>query len=362
MKRKQHTKTRILLLLGMLFLGSCNKGRILYLEPAPVIEWETPDGKYSLKVGTSLVLAPKVLYDTNAQYEWQLEGQTVGTGKTYEFHGVEPGTFRLVFRVTREDVSVERAVTLYVLDKMPPVIYLAIPVGGFTVATGDTLLLNPFIEHPENTRFLWEIDGMEAGRERTYAFLKEAIGSHAVSLQAENEDGSDALHFTVHVKHPEDMPPEEGSDSHVPSGKYYRPAQPHSAADWNVIYTYTPAPGQFINDREKAGFSGENTPEEAIQYAQNRLKEGLFVSLGAYGGYLVAGFDHSVVNDGEYNLLIAGNAHVQSGEPGIVWVMQASNGSSLPDDTWYQLKGSEHGSPTTLHKYSVTYFKPREQG
>jgi hypothetical protein len=350
------------LLTGMLLLSSCNEGRIIYLEPAPVIQWDNPDGSYSLKVGTSLVLSPIVLYDTDAQYQWLMDGQTVGTYKTYEFRAVEPGTFGLTFRVIRENVSVERPVTLHVFDKTPPVIFLAVPADGFTVATGDTLLLNPAIEQEENTRLLWEIDGQEAGRVRTCFFYKETAGTYIVSLLAENEDGSDELLFAVHVINSEDIPPEEDPDTDPPSDKYFRPADPQSAADWSEIFDYTPAPGQFINDKDMAGFSGENTPEKAIQYAQKRLKEGSFVSLGAYGGYLVAGFDHSVVNDGEYNLLIAGNAHENSAEPGIVWVMQDSNGNGLPDDTWYQLKGSEHGSSSTLYEYSVTYFKPREPG
>ncbi|MGB4619397.1 MAG: PKD-like domain-containing protein, partial [Bacteroidales bacterium] len=255
-----------LLLMGMLFLSSCNEGRIFYLEPAPVIRWDSPDESYSLKVGTSLILSPIVLYDTDAQYQWLMNGQTVGTDKTYEFHAVEPGTFRLTFKVIREDISVERPVTLHVFDKKPPVIFLAVPPDGFTVATGDTLLLNPVIEHEENTRILWEIDGQEAGRERTCIFYRETAGSYRVSLLAENEDGSDNLLFAVHVKNSEDIPPEEDPDIDPPSDKYYRPADSQSSADWDRVYHYTPAPGQFINDRQTAGFSGESTPEEAVLY------------------------------------------------------------------------------------------------
>ena len=257
------------LLTGMLLLSSCNEGRIIYLEPAPVIQWDNPDGSYSLKVGTSLVLSPIVLYDTDAQYQWLMDGQTVGTYKTYEFRAVEPGTFGLTFRVIRENVSVERPVTLHVFDKTPPVIFLAVPADGFTVATGDTLLLNPAIEQEENTRLLWEIDGQEAGRERTCIFYKETAGTYIVSLLAENEDGSDELLFAVHVINSEDIPPEEDPDTDPPSDKYFRPADPQSAADWSEIFDYTPAPGQFINDKDMAGFSGENTPEKAIHTSKN---------------------------------------------------------------------------------------------
>ncbi|NLH23723.1 MAG: cell surface protein, partial [Bacteroidales bacterium] len=72
--------------------------------------------------------------------------------------------------------------------------------------------------------------------------------------------------------------------------------------------------------------------------------------------------DHSIVNDGGYNLQITGNTHENSSEPGIVWVMQDSNGNGLPDDTWYELRGSEHSNNRTTRSYAVTYFRQRETG
>ena len=47
-----------------------------------------------------------------------------------------------------------------------------------------------------------------------------------------------------------------------------------------------------------------------------------------------------------------------SNEPGIVWVMQDVNGDGLPNDEWYELKGSEYGKPETIQDYAVTYFRP----
>lgn len=49
-----------------------------------------------------------------------------------------------------------------------------------------------------------------------------------------------------------------------------------------------------------------------------------------------------------YDFAIEGNAFDGSSEPGIVWVMQDVNGNGLPDDTWYQLKGSEYGKEETM--------------
>lgn len=139
-----------------------------------------------------------------------------------------------------------------------------------------------------------------------------------------------------------------------------RPVTSESSAYSSRVFEYTPAPGQFINETQTGGFTGdETTPEKAAIWAENRLGDGKFVSLGAFGGYIVAGFDHSIVNsDGNYDIAIRGNAIDSSNEPGIVWVMRDENGNGLPDDTWYQLRGSETGAEGTVENYSVTYYRP----
>lgn len=126
--------------------------------------------------------------------------------------------------------------------------------------------------------------------------------------------------------------------------------------DFTAILVYTPAPGQFINDTKLAGFSGQTTSEAACAYAEKRLRAGQYVSLGAWGGYLVARFAEPVENDGGYNLLIKGNSIPTSSEPGIVWVMRDENGNKLPDETWYELKGSE--ATEVDYGYEVTYRRP----
>ena len=139
----------------------------------------------------------------------------------------------------------------------------------------------------------------------------------------------------------------------------YRAATPSSAVLWDKVYDYTPAPGQFINETKTGGFKGdETTPEAAIEYAENRMMNNLYVSLGGFGGYIVVGFDHSVDNVAGYDLAIEGNSFSGSSEPGVVWVMQDENGDGEPNDTWYELSGSETGKAGTIQNYSVTYFRP----
>ncbi|MBE6178079.1 MAG: hypothetical protein E7149_06185 [Rikenellaceae bacterium] len=142
-------------------------------------------------------------------------------------------------------------------------------------------------------------------------------------------------------------------------GPHYRPATEQSSDHFDRVYSYIPAPGQFINEQKTGGF---NTPiishAEATAYAEDRLRAGNWVSLGAFGGYLVVGFDHSIRNSGGYDFTIMANSFAGSSEPGIVWVMQDENGNGEPDDVWYELKGSESDKATCLRNYSVTYFRP----
>ena len=145
------------------------------------------------------------------------------------------------------------------------------------------------------------------------------------------------------------------------SKTHYRPVTQDSTPYCNRVYEYTPAPGQFINETKTGGFDGsQTTAEAACRYAEARFATDFWVSLGGFGGYIVVGFDHSVDNKGDYDFAILGNSFSGSSEPGVVWVMQDENGNGLPDDTWYELAGSETGKVETIQNYAVTYYRPSE--
>ncbi len=120
------------------------------------------------------------------------------------------------------------------------------------------------------------------------------------------------------------------------------------------IIEYYPAPGQYIND------TLTGTPRAAKRLAGG---VGSAVSLGAFGGYIIAGFDHTVENDPEnpygVDFTIFGNAFSGSAEPGIVRVMKDENGNGLPDDTWYEIAGSWHVSGRITKNYQIVYKRPQ---
>lgn len=145
------------------------------------------------------------------------------------------------------------------------------------------------------------------------------------------------------------------------------PYSPYTA----IGYEYRPAPGQFVNTTPEY----EEGDDEAsmARKAGQCLANDEMVTLGAYGGYVTFGFDHTVVNHpGRRDFKISGNAFYSdlepyaarrggSAEPGIVMVALDANGNGLPDDEWYELAGSAYFQKDSCrHGYEITYFRPDE--
>lgn len=110
------------------------------------------------------------------------------------------------------------------------------------------------------------------------------------------------------------------------------------------VFEYVYAPGQHASSRTSADaklFIGK--PDRELY-------------LGGFGGYVVAGFNHDVTNreGADFEVYSSG----VDAEPAVVWVMADDNGNGLPDDTWYELAGSEAEHPETIRGYEVTYYKP----
>lgn len=123
-----------------------------------------------------------------------------------------------------------------------------------------------------------------------------------------------------------------------------------------AVDEYVPAPGQFVNTLPPA--TADDTPETMAQKCTERLAggKGEMVTLGAYGGYITFHFDHPVENvAGERDFAVWGNAFANNAEPAIVMVSVDDNGNGKPDDTWYELKGSEYDNANTIHDYELTY-------
>lgn len=135
------------------------------------------------------------------------------------------------------------------------------------------------------------------------------------------------------------------------------------------VYEFTPAPGQFINEVPETDPDLTYTPETILPLVEEQLcgeeRPGM-VSLGAFGGYIVFGFDHPLVNvAGQPDMMIYGNAILSdreagagSAEPGIISVSVDANGNGLPDDPWFELAGSDYSLPSTIKGCEITYYRP----
>lgn len=123
-----------------------------------------------------------------------------------------------------------------------------------------------------------------------------------------------------------------------------------------AVDEYVPAPGQFVNVLPEA--TADDTPESMARKCTEAIggDNGGMITLGAWGGYVTFHFDHPVVNvEGVRDFAVWGNAFLNNAEPAVVMVSVDENGNGRPDDTWYELRGSEYDNPKTVHGYRLTY-------
>ncbi|WP_281233177.1 cell surface protein [Flavobacterium gelatinilyticum] len=138
------------------------------------------------------------------------------------------------------------------------------------------------------------------------------------------------------------------------------------------VIEFKPAPGQFVNDLPVAndGDSADRVLSRTNMYLAKKNAD--MISLGAFGGYVVFGFDHSIVNiKGKRDFRVLGNAFWAeanpnpdaemrggSSEAGVIMVSYDKNKNGLPDDEWYEIEGAGHNMEKTIRNYEITYFRP----
>lgn len=127
------------------------------------------------------------------------------------------------------------------------------------------------------------------------------------------------------------------------------------------IFDFEPAPGMFANDVYKDGFK----KEDVVRTALGRINEtnvGYQLDLGGFGGSIIVGFDHTVVNvSGQNDFKIYGGDLTDKANPpapGIIYVAYDKNGNGKPDeDEWYEIIGSQHTKANTIKNFKITYHK-----
>ena len=121
-----------------------------------------------------------------------------------------------------------------------------------------------------------------------------------------------------------------------------------------------------------------NTHEDMVAKVAEALvgEDARMITLGGWGGYVIMGFDHTIVNvSGKKDFRIEGNGFANSSEPGIVMVSYDANGNGKADDEWYEIKGSanftaeneewyqlalDNGNDVNTYRdYEMTYHRPK---
>lgn len=283
-------------------------------------------------------------------YSWQLNGKVVSNSLAYNFLAKELGIYTLVFEAENEDGADQIETKIEVVEYAPTSWYFE--KTDYQLVAGRIIEVGPTeTQNLENATFTFTLGEniVQKGKQQTWTCNLTQVGNHEVSITAKIAHGEKIEMLTQVI-----------NVNVISSSELnYRAKTENSNANWNKVFEYTPAPGQFINELKTGGFDGsQTTPQAAVIYAENRLSAGNWVSLGGFGGYIVVGFDHSIDNTDNYDFAVVGNSFSGSSEPGIVWVMQDENGDGLPNDNWYELLGSDTESASTIKNYAVTYYRP----
>jgi hypothetical protein len=342
----------IFLAAALLTAVSCNWNEVIDDEKPmpPEIRLDNTSGVYSMEVGEMLTVSPTYKYVTGATYAWTSEGKTLSTEPVLHYTDTVAHSVYIKISVKTEAGSASDEIRVDVIapppgpdpGPEPDDDFWAFPQTTFNVSLGRSILIKPYdIKEADGINYVWTVDGVQVQDSAVpeYVFTATEEGSHNVTVTHSKLSQT----LTVNVC------PAEGA--------YYRPGGASSKAAVNRIYEFTPAPGQYVNEDYTA-----NNPEEAVAYVMQRFGEKNYVSLGGFGGCIVAGFDHSVENRGGYEIGIITHLSETYTEAGAVWVMQDENGDGLPNDTWYEIRGSDTFAETTIHDYSVTYYRPSAPG
>lgn len=317
---------------------------------------------YSINAGEPLVLSPQVEHATAATYSWLVNEEEVSREATYTFLQTTPQTYPVVFKVTTEAGSAEQHIRVTVT---PP------DALQITAETYQVISLNLSEVFPQQGEVKWKL-------------IKGASDLHR--LTPSGVLGPTFVAARAGKYHWQALCNGITRDIVINVTESPRKLSPYIAK----VYDYLPAPGQFVN--KLPAYTPGDTHEDMVRKANEWLvgEEAQMITLGGWGGYVVFGFDHTLINvEGKRDFRIRGNAFGAavngrpdapfggSCEPGIVMVAYDTNKNGLPDDEWYEIKGSSNftaekepwydfaienkNNVTVYRDYSMTYYRPQKE-
>jgi hypothetical protein len=273
---------------------------------------------------------------------WFMDGEGVSLGDFSPVDTGIPGAQAVT--LTLDDASA--SLPIYVADLEPEVFFdygywrhAGNPLGTaprgaeqHTVPLGRSLALAPILNLVTDASFSWQVTGgahtASGYNSEIFVITPEAPGNYTVTV-------------TV-----------EGKAAHTGAAL--------SRTATTTVICLPPLPATPPEPVENPLFV---PPLRHFSPAQFTLQgSGYGWSLGSVLGYEVWRWRVARETD-EFH--IYGNAFAGWEEPGIVWVMCDENNNGLPDDAWYELKGSDDESeqwrPHIRRRYAVNWFNPGDE-
>lgn len=341
------------------FIASCGKKDAALPEAAPVISGL--DQEYYVLVKETILLNP-VIENRVDSLVWHVNGQRVANALKYNFQApAEPGAYNLI-------VMAYNAGNIY--QKV-----IQITTGRYVnrqTYTNTILTLEASEKFTGRQEVKWEVltapsELFRLSQNNSSTAQFSTVNRGVFKVRVSSGELADTLLITV--KQPEQ-----------PQSPYIK-----------TVFDYLPAPGQFVNKLPE--YAAGDTYETMLTKAGKELtgENANIVTLGGWGGYVVVGFDHTIVNvPGRNDFRIGGNAFGANSNPrpnapfggsceaGIIMVAYDKNKNGKPDeDEWYEIKGSasftaenepwysaavsKNLDTRTFRNYEMTYHRPETE-
>ena len=210
--------------------------------------------------------------------------------------------------------------------------------ASYDAARLKIVSIEPTVSGFENATYTWKLGNEIIGNQKTLGFVSDKVGAYDLTLEITSGATSKTIKTKVNV-----------TQELSTYSKYI-----------SQVFDYLPAVGQFTN-KLPAYVDGDTQTEMTAKAGKALVGEkSTMITLGGYGGYVVFGFDHTILNQKDKrDFKVLGNGFAGSSEPGIVMVAYDKNKNGKPDDDeWYEIAGSEYTNPTTIKNYTITYHKP----
>lgn len=248
------------------------------------------------------------------------------------------------------------------------------PAQGFTVNVNQPFKIEVESVSDDGVLYQWLWDEELIAETKNLDYTSNKIGEYTLRLSVAQGELVFNYDFALNIIPGSITPPDENATAYI-----------------TKVLDFMPAVGQYTNKLPKyeTGDTQEAMNAKVLKAIGNN-KRGM-ISLGGFGGYVVVGFDHTIINvDGKRDFRVIANAFYTESNPdsnapeggsceaGVIMVAYDANKNGAPDDNeWYEIAGSSHEDPTKelwynkavtagndvnrYSNYEITYHRPAEE-